>query len=286
MSGLIDKIAVLGREFTIQTEYVPGENARVRTLVYDGGRLVTSREIPAGDENDSGVNLDDTVHRQHQRITRTLVTRAKELEEAKTTTPEAPPPKPEPAPAPPPGAKTTVRPEVEPGSHLETAIAIRQTIGPFGLAFAHPAPTTAEGYTQTLESVEAAIDAIRAAPTYDAIRLDEQLTMIALKSQLETWHMAGEDPVLATEIWPTVESFAYHLQKINNRSDLVAFDHAMLTWSMSELGKGAITQEMIDGLAGLGGRDADLDDFIRSPEGTEPFALLEILLRLMDQTLV
>lgn len=285
MSGLIDKISVLGREFTIQTEYVPGENAKVRTLVYDGGRLVSSREIPATDENDLGVNLDDTVHQQHQRITRTLLTRAKELEEAKTTTHEAPAPKPEPAPTPPPGAKTTVRPEVEPGSPLETAIAIRQTIGPFGLAFAHPAPTTAEGYTRTLESVEAAIDAIRAAPTYNAIRLDEQLTMIALKSQLETWHMAGEDLVMATEIWPTVESFAYHLQKINNRSDLVTFDHAMLTWSMSELGKGAITQEMIDGLAGLGGRDADLDDFIRNPDGTEPFSLLEILLRLMDQTL-
>ena len=285
MSGLIDKIAVLGRKFTIQTEYVPGENARVRTLVYDGGRLVTSREIPAGDENDRGVNLDDTVHQQHQRITRTLITRAKELEEAKTTTRETPTPKPEPAPAPPPSAKTSARPEVVPGSHLETAIAIRQTIGPFGLAFAHPAPTTAEGYKQTLESVAAAIDAIREAPTYDAIRLDEQLTMIALKSQLETWHMADEDLVIATEIWPTVESFAYHLQKINNRSDLVAFDHDMLTWSMSELGKGAITEEMIDGLAGLGGRDADLDDFIRNPEGTEPFGLLEILLRLMDQTL-
>ena len=285
MSGLIDKIAVLGREFTIQTEYVPGENAKVRTLVYDGGRLVTSREIPAGDEDDRGVNLDDTVHQQHQRITQTLLTRAKELEEAKTPTREAPTPKPEPAPTPPPGAKTTARPEVEPGSRLETAIAIRQTIGPFGLAFAHPAPTTAEGYTQTLESVEAAIDAIREAPTYDAIRLDEQLTMIALKSQLETWRLADEDLDMATEIWPTVESFAYHLQKINNRRDLVAFDHAMLTWSMSELGKGSITQEMIDGLAGLGGRDADLDDFIRNPEGTEPFHLLEILLRLMDQTL-
>ena len=115
MSGLIDKIAVLGREFTIQTEYVPGENAKVRTLVYDGGRLVTSREIPAGDENDRGVNIDDTVHRQHQRIAKTLLTRAKELEEAKTTTREAPAPKPEPAPAPPPGAKTMARPVVEPG---------------------------------------------------------------------------------------------------------------------------------------------------------------------------
>ncbi len=50
MSGMIDKIAVLGREFTIQTEFVPGERAKVRTLVYDGGRLVSSREIAADGE--------------------------------------------------------------------------------------------------------------------------------------------------------------------------------------------------------------------------------------------
>ena len=285
MSGLIDKIAVLGREFTIQTEYVPGENAKVRTLVYDGGRLVSSREIAADNETDRGVNLDDKVHQQHQRITQNLITRAKELEEAKTTTKTPPAPKPVPASGPPPEAKKTARPEVEPGSHLETAIAIRQTIGPFGLAFAHPAPTTAGGYEQTLDAVDAAIEAIRNAPTYDSIRLDEQLTMIALKSQLETWHMADKDLTMATEIWPTVENFAYHLQKINNRSDLVAFDHKMLTWAMSELGKGRITEEMLIALTGLGGRDAELDAFMRSPEGAQPFDLLEILLKLMDQTL-
>jgi hypothetical protein len=174
---------------------------------------------------------------------------------------------------------------VEPGSHLETAIAIRQTIGPFGLAFAHPAPTTAKGYEQCLEAVDAAIDAIRDAPTYDSIRLDEQLTLIALKSQLETWRMADNDLMMATEIWPTVETFAYHLQKINHRGDLVTFDHQMLTWAMSELGKGAVTPEMVEGLAGMGGRDAELDAFLRSPHDVDPMGLLEILLRLMDQTL-
>ncbi len=44
MAGFIDKIALLGREFTIQTELIEGESAKIRTLVYDGGRLVTSRE--------------------------------------------------------------------------------------------------------------------------------------------------------------------------------------------------------------------------------------------------
>ncbi len=45
MSGIIQKIVLLGREFTIQTEYVPGPDGKVRTLAFDGGRLVTNREI-------------------------------------------------------------------------------------------------------------------------------------------------------------------------------------------------------------------------------------------------
>lgn len=286
MGGFIDKITVLGREFTIQTEFIPGDAAKIRTLVYDGGRLVTSREIPAGGKSDSEAAVEATVRQQHQRVTETLVKRAEELSSAKKAPQAPPPPKTPSAPSPPTDAKKRHRPLVERGSRLETAIAIRQTIGPFSLAFAHPGPTTAEGYVRALESVDAALDAIREAPTYDAIRLDEQLTMIALKSQLETWRMADRDIMMSTEIWPTVESFAYHLQKINNRADLVSFDHEMLTWAMSELGRGKITEELTEGLRGLGGRDAELDRFLRDPSSTDQLGLLEILLGLMDRTLV
>jgi len=285
MSGLIDKITVLGREFTIQTEYVPGGEAKIRTLVYDGGRLVTSREISARGAADNSDAAESAVRQQHQRITETLLSRAAELGSAKKAPAPPPPPKAPSAAAPQPAASKTPRPEVEPGSRLEEAIAIRQTIGPFALAFARPAPKTAGGYERILESVDAALDAIRDAPTYDAIRLDEQLTMIALKSQLETWRLADNDLAMATEIWPTVESFAHHLMKINNRSDLVAFDHAMLTWAMSELGKGSISDELLQRLSGLGGRDAELDAILRQPDGIAPLELLEVLLRLMDQTL-
>lgn len=286
MSELIDKIAVLGQEFTIQTEYIPGDTAKIRTLVYDGGRLVSSREISSsptidiGDENDAAVRL------QHDRITETLIERAAEFQAAKTTQ-TAPPPAPPPgAGTPPPSVMKIARPRVEPGSYLGTAITVRRIIGPFSLAFASPAPTTAEDFRQSLDGVDAAIDAIRAAPSYDAIRLDEQLTLIALKSQLEAWRMADCDLAMATQIWLTVERFAHHLQKINHRRDLVAFDHQLLTWAIGELGKGAITDEMIGSLTALGGRDEELDRFLWNPAGTEPFGLLEILLRLLDQTLV
>jgi len=285
MSGAIDKIALLGREFTVQTELVPGEPPVLRTLVYDGGRLVTSRELGLDPSIVAEAEIDARVREQHQRITDTLIQRAAELKSGKRR--QAPPPKPATAPAtaPPAAKKAQTRPDVTPGSRLATAIAVRQTIGPFATAFARPAPETAEGYIRTLDAVDAAIDAIRDAPTYDAIRIDEQLTMIALKSQLETWHLADRDLAMATEIWPTVASFALHLQKINHRGDLVTFDHQMLTWAIAELGRGQVTDEMIDGLRGLGGRDAELDGVLRDPTGIEPFQLLEILLRLMDQTL-
>ncbi len=181
MSGLIDKISVLGRDFTIQTEFIDGEEAKIRTLVYDGGRMVTSREIRSGSTIDIGGETDTAVRLQHMRITENLTERAADFGAAKTSSPPPPPTSPPVAAAPRPALKKTTRPPVEPGSHLETAIAVRQTIGPFGIAFAHPAPTTAAGYEQALALVDAALDAIREAPTYDTIRLDEQLTLIALK---------------------------------------------------------------------------------------------------------
>ncbi len=285
MTGAIDKIALLGREFTIQTELVPGEPPVIRTLVYDGGRLVTSRELSVDPSITTTQAIQARVRDQHQRITDTLIERAAELQSARTRKPPRPEAAAPPSTAPAAAKKTPPRPEVEPGSRLATAIAVRQTIGPFATAFSRPAPGTAEGYTRSLEAVDAAIDAIRDAPTYDTIRLDEQLTLIALKSQLETWRLADRDLAMATEIWPTVESFAHHLQKINHRGDLVSFDHRMLTWAIGELGRGRVTDEMIDGLRGLGGRDAELDGVLRNPTGVEPLQLLEMLLRLMDQTL-
>jgi hypothetical protein len=282
MSGMIDKIAVLGREFTIQTEHVPGPAGKIRTLVYDGGRLVTSRE--SATSAPAGADVDELVHQQHTLITETLVKRANELAASKTETPRAPRQRPATS-QPPPPIKKPARPEVEPGSPLETAIAIRQTIGPFGLAFADATPATAAGYERWLESVDAAIDAIRDAPSYSAIRLDEQLTMIALKAQIQTWKLSDKDLGLAIELWPTIQSFALHLQKINHRGDLVEFDHRLLTWAMAELGTGSISGGLVAALHGLAGRDAELDSFLRNPAAAQPMELLEILLRLIDQTL-
>lgn len=284
MAGLIDKIALLGREFTIQTEFIEGEATKIRTLVYDGGRLVTSRES-ALDPNAAPGEVETKVNRQHKLITDTLIKRATDLQATKSAPPERPsavpiaPKKPEPAP------KGSPKPEVEPGSPTETAIAIRRTIGPFGLAFAHPAPTTAGGYETELEAVESAIDAIMKSPAYEHLRLDEQLTMIAIRGHLATWRLADKDITIATEIWPSIERFAYHQQKISDRRELVAYDHQLLTWAMSQLGKGTITDELRQGLGNLAGRDAELEALLGDPAAMTQMGLLEILFRLIDQTL-
>jgi len=284
MAGFIDKIALLGREFTIQTEFIEGEPAKIRTLVYDGGRLVTSRES-ALDRDAAADEIETKVDRQHKLITETLIKRATDLQATKSAPMERPatvpiaPKQPEPAP------KGTPKPEIEPGSPLETAIAIRRTIGPFGLAFAHPAPTTAGGYETQLVAVESAIDAIMKSPVYEHVRLDEQLTMIAIRGQLATWRLADKDLTLATEIWPSIERFAHHQQKISDRRELVAFDHQLLTWAMSQLGKGTITDELLEGLGNLAGRNAELDALLEDPSVITQMGLLEILLGLIDQTL-
>lgn len=284
MSGLIDKIALLGREFTIQTESISGDDPKIRTLVYDGGRLITSREA-ALERDPSPDDIEAKVQRQHKLITDTLVKRATELQESKGAAAKPPAATPAAQRPPAPAPKGTPRPEVEPGSPLDIAIAVRKTIGPFGLAFAHPAPTTVGAFANELEAVESAIDAIMKSPAYEHLRLDEQLTMIAIRGQLATWRLADKDIAIASEIWPSIERFAYHQQKISDRRDLVVFDHQLLTWAMSQLGKGVITDELVDGLANLSGRNTELDVLLADPPAMTQMGLLEILLDLMDQTL-
>jgi hypothetical protein len=282
MSGIIHKVAILGREFTIQTELIP--ESTIRTLVYDGGRLVTKREIPLDDEANTAELVEKHVGLQHQRIMDTLLTRAMELQAIKiATAPVAKAPAPEmQAPAP----KGMPRPSIESGSRLERAIAVRQLIGPFSLSFARPMPSSPEELATFLEAASSMIDQIMAAPAWEHVRLDEQLTFIAIRGNLANWRLADNDPAMVPEIWTNIERFSYHLQKINHRHDLVTFDHQLLTWAISELGHGEAGSDLVKALESLGGRDAGLDSLVARAEEPTAHELLEHLFALLDQTLV
>ena len=286
MSGIIQKIALLGREFTIQTEHVPGPDGKIRTLAYDGGRLVSKREIDLDRTEETDGFIDDRMREHHRRITERLYERAAELQATKGVSTDPQVAEKPTAPPPPSVAKGRPRPTVEVQSRLETAIATRQTLGTFSLTFARPAPATAEEYESLLEAAEKSIDGIMKTPIYDRIRIDEQLSFVAIRGQLASWRLSGKDIAIANEIWPNIESLAHYLQRINDRSELVAFDHGLLTWAMSELGRDSINDELIDGLRDLAGRDAELDHLLAHPGEISQHGLLEILLGLLDRTLV
>ena len=286
MSGILEKIVLLGREFTIQTEYLPGPDAKIRTFAYDGGRLVSVREadVDAGDVAEGLVEA--RVREHHTRITQNLYKRAAELASSRGL--EAEPPVRDRFAEPPPEAvaRGRPRPAVEPGSRLEQSIATRQTIGPFSLSFARPAPAAAGELEPLLVAAEGAMDDIMSAPIFQQLRLDEQLTFIALRGQLATWRLSDRDPAVAEEVWSNIEPFAHHLQRISDRAELVSFDHELLTWAMSELGRGSVSDDLVAGLEALAGRDADLDHLLRHSEEMTPNGLLEVLLALLDRTLV
>jgi hypothetical protein len=285
MSGIIEKIALLGREFTIQTEHLPGPDARIRTFAYDGGRLVSVREASVDPADVARGLVETKVREHHARITDNLYKRAAELAASKSLGSVAPARGGSPEPPTEPVAKGRPRPAVDPGSRLAQSIATRQTIGPFSLAFACPAPAAADELTPLLEAAEGVIDDIMSAPIFQQLRLDEQLTFIALRGQLATWRLSDRDPSVAEEVWSNIERFAGHLQLISNRSELVAFDHELLTWAMSELGQGAVSDELVAGLEALAGRDGDLDHLLSHPDLMSPESLLEVLLALLDRTL-
>lgn len=286
VSGIIEKIALLGREFTIQTEFVPRPEPRIRTLAYDGGRLVTVREMGVDPGDASEDRLRRQIQEHHTRITANLYRRAAELQAAKGLA-AAPPPRTVPVSSSAVSAgKGRPMPTIEPGSRLEQSVATRQAIGPFSLAFARQAPGGAEDYEALLAAAEAAIDTITRTPVFHQLRLDEQLTFIALRGQIATWRLSDENPEVAADVWSNLEPFARHLQRISDRAELVAFDHELLTWAISELGKGIVSDQLIAGLQALAGRDEDLDRLVARPTTTTPHALLEVLIGILDRTLV
>jgi hypothetical protein len=283
MSGVINKIVLLGREFTVQTEFIPGPPPKVRTLVYDGGRLVSSRESPLDGEFDTPELIERQVHRQHTLITDNLFKRTAELWACKTEEENRPPPQVSSPPSAPMTGRT--RPEVTPGSRLETAIAVRRIVGPFSHSFGRPAPASTRELEKLLRAVDAEIDHIMAEPVFEHIRLDEQISFIAIKAQVTTSLLSIGSPA-AAGIWPTIQRFAIHLENLNNRSDLLAFDHALLMWAMSELGSGTISGELLEGLGQLAGREPRLDFFLANPDEMDQQGLFEVLMGLLDRTLV
>ncbi len=285
INGINDNVEVYGRMFHVQTEVTSGARPTVRSTVYLDGAIVASRAAPVDPRSTAEEGLRAQVRSQHDLVIETLVKRTAELE-ARISSPGPPEARPRTSRRPAAAAiKEVPRPEPESDPKLLASLRVRQLIGPFSLT-ARPSPYhDPESVRARLISAAKMIDGIMAAPGFSDIRLDEQVRFFDLRERVAAWRGGGRDPETAAEILLAVVGFAGHLRRINDRRELVAFDHRLLTWALWAIGRDGASDEVLRHLRALHGRDAELDLLLDQSEPVEVDHLIELLLGLLDRTL-
>lgn len=279
-----DNVGVFGRIFHIRSEVSEGARPKIRTTVTLDGAVVASREEPVdhGDASEGG--LRDRLAYQHALIISNLVKRTAEFEAA-ARKPLRPPAREHDVRPPDATALAEVtRPDPDADPVLLAAVKARQLIGPFSLAL-QPSPYhDEEAIRERLERAGEMIDDIMEAPESSGLRLDEQVRFFDLRERIAAWSDAGSDPEVGAKILLAVVIFAGHLRRISDRQELVEFDHRLLTWAIWAIGSDAASDELLDHLRVLYGRDAELDRLLDQAEPVVPDRLLQVLLGLLDRT--
>ncbi len=284
-TGINENISILGREFHIQTEVSLGEDPKIRTTVYDGGRIVASRDVPADPDRQSEDEILEQIRAQHGLIIDNLITRSAALAKRKGGAPPSSGSRDAASVA----AKdraTRTRHPLPAGSDpsLRRALRTRRLVGPFSQRFsAYGVPPTS--CDTDLEAAGTSIDSIMGSPACRGLRLDEQIRFFDLKERIDLWRTGGDPDVDPAALLDDITAFARHLHAINDRRELADFDHRLLLWAIGAIGSAGITDDSLGHLQSLRGRDLALDHLLDGPGDIDQDHVLELLIGLLDRTL-
>lgn len=313
ISGLNQEIDILGKVFHFQTELSEGAEMAVRTEVFVGGKIVATRDsqltLSPEEAKDEEV-IRSKMKEQHTRVLKTFVERARRYNEREqdgsfSERVNTPPPETI-APAiaepssqaplkvsaepehsgstPMPGPSLTLA-ELNPPKLGEAAEALRAR-RLFGIFRCRMGLTP--GYEQTsigdrIERALEGFDWIMISPTFQQIRVDEQVRCHLLKERIESWVAQGRDVGMAAKIWSGVIAFVGYLTEINDRNDLISFDQQMLVWAIDVVQQHGMTDEIFDRLGLLYGRDPHFDTLLDEPQKISRAAWIAHLRRVLTQ---
>jgi len=283
-SGVNENVEVFGRVFHVQTEVSPGVDRVVRSRVFLEGSVVAARECPVDPREASAERLRNQIQTQHSQIVGNLVERDVELEADELSgdlgdqapligeLPEIQAP------------REISLPGLENDPTLHSSVKVRRLIGPFSLAMRPSPDHDPAAVCARLERAAEMVETIMSSPSFPDIRLDEQVRFVDLKERLGSWRDGGRDPDAAAQILLQMVVFAGHLRRINNRCDLIALDHTLLTWALFAVGPHANTDDVLPYLHPIYGRDTDLDQLLDNPEETDIEGLRGVLQDLLERT--
>ena len=171
MTGINENVEVLGRIFHVQTELTPGDDPKIRTAVFLGGRMIASRTNPVSPEVIKESDVRDLIRAQQAQIIDNFVSRAAALagSAADGTQPAAKASGP--ARKSPPPVKATEPPDAEADPLLAEAIAVRRLITRFRQSLRGSSDISDDDFEPFLKNVALAVRRVTEDPAFVGVRL-------------------------------------------------------------------------------------------------------------------
>ncbi len=287
ISGLNQEVSVLGKTFHFQTELTRKGDLFVRTEVFVGGKVVATRENRLdrkgrGKLDEEG--LRNLMKEQHNRVIERTLERVKSYQEKKgQQQPQAPPAASLPAFD---GgqAKSFVPPSDETRQAASSAVRIRRIFGRFRLRLGLGSAVPPADLGRRLEIAARGFAWIIKSPTFQEIRLDEQLRCNLVSDQVKAWLAGDRDDARAAQIWSEIVTFNDYVAAINNRAELLLFDRQLLSWAAFQVQNRGMSSSVLDQLQWLAGRDPELDELLDKPDGVADEIWFAVLCQALAQT--
>ncbi|MCP3959980.1 MAG: hypothetical protein GY719_19220 [bacterium] len=285
ISGLNQEVDVLGRTFHFQTELTRRGDLFVRTEVFVGGKVVATREYRLVRD---GRKLDEEsvlalMKEQHGRVIERTLERVQSYQERKRddsaagSTPTTPAFDAH-------QAKNLQPPADELREAASTAIRIRRIFGKFRLRLDLGSLASDADLAARLQTAARGFTWIISSPMFQEIRLDEQMRCHLVSDRVNGWIEGGRDPAAAAEIWSEIIAFNAYVAEINNRTELLEFDRQLLMWAAYQVQSQGMSDDLLDKLQWLAGRDLELDRLLDRPKDVSRDTWFALLCRVLNQT--
>ena len=286
ISGLNQEVNVLGRTFHFQTELTRRGAFFIRTEVFVGGKIVATREQrleQTGRLDEDAVRT--SMKEQHGRVIESTLKRVESYQERKGDRAPAPPESQQDAPAfDAQRAENLAPPSEQLRGEASSAIRIRRIFGKLRLRVDLCAAASESDLPGRLQTASRGFAWIIGSPTFQDIRLDEQMRCHLVRDRVDSWLRGDRDPAQAVEIWSEIVVFNTYVTEINNRAELVEFDRQLLTWAAYQVQSDGISEDMLDHLQWLFGRDPELDKQLDQPQGVADEDWFALLCRVLAHT--
>ncbi len=286
ISGLNQEVSVLGRAFHFQTELTKKGDLFVRTEVFVGGKVVATREHRLGRAGRGKLDEDglrSLMKEQHNRVIERTLERVKTYQEKKGEQAQAPPAASLPA-FDRQQAENFVPPSDEIRAAASSAVRIRRIFGRFRLRLGLGSDVPEGELTQRLETASRGFTWITKSPTFQEIRLDEQMRCNLVSDQVNAWLAGDRDAGRAPQIWAEIVTFNDYVAAINHRAELIVFDRQLLTWAAFQVQNEGMSTAVLDQLQWLAGRDVELDVLLDKPDDVADEVWFAVLCHVLAQT--